>query len=175
VLTGSELPEAVVIELLTVDQDDDVLTFTVKAVNEVLAAERNVEITQSNLFIDDIGPTIIGTSGASAIGLCPWKPEGVTRVKWEYLLMPNGTRGANIHAEKTFKDNTNGWYTSGWWSATLTATAPQAKLPENYGDKWNGIDNVTFDLDPKNGNMQAGANCNGSNWGLPFVSGSPPY
>jgi hypothetical protein len=174
VLTGDELSEAVVVELLTADRDGDALTFTVKAVNDVPAAEHNADVTHADLFIDDVGPTIIGSSGATPVGLCPWKPEGVTQVKWDYLLMPDGTRGANVYAKKIFKDNTNGWYASGWWSATVTAAAPEVKLPGNYFGKWNGIDNVTFDLDPENGNMTAGANCNGTNWGLAVVRATAP-
>ncbi|WP_143016288.1 hypothetical protein [Nocardioides szechwanensis] len=190
VLTGNELTDAVVIELLTAGLDGDALIFTVKAVNDVPAAERNVEVTHADLFIDDVRPTIIGTPAASqsGIGLCGLHPMGIFWVKWEYLLMPDGTRGANVYGKNTYKDNTNGWYVSKWWSGTLTTATPELKLFNSYlGDlsdpeldkprlgMWNGSDNKTFQLDPESGKVTAGANCNGTDYGLPFVTGTPPY
>jgi hypothetical protein len=172
VLTGNELADGVVIELLAVDHDDDTLTFTVKTVTKVPASERNVAITHVDLFIDDVGPTIIGTWN-TGFGLCGLSPHGVTLVKWDYLLMPDGTRGANVYAKKIYKNDTA--YDSGWWSATVTAATPEVEMPGGWSNGWNGIDSVTFDLDPENGNMTGGANCHGPQYGIPVVSHSPPY
>jgi hypothetical protein len=142
VLTGSELADAVVVELLTADLDGDELSLTVKAVNDVPAAERNVEVSHADLFIDDVGAgadfpgdvPAVGTLISSAHNGIGVAMRGAFDFQIDFLMMPDNTRAANVRVRAVYKDVTGSRITgfSGWYPITLTADklrAPETPYP----------------------------------------------
>lgn len=160
VLTGDEITDAVVVELLTVDVDGDQLSFAVRTVNDVATADRDVEITHADLFIDTVGYGADFPGDVPAVGtLVSSVHDGIAVVAMgafdfqiDFLMMPDNTRAANVKARAVYKDvnsnNITGF--SGWYPMTLTADklrAPETPYPFNVV----GASLGRFILDPVTG------------------------
>lgn len=164
VLTGNEITAAVVVELLTAERDGDALSFTVKTVNDVAAADRNVQLTHADLFIDDVVSTIIGDVPAEGT-LISTKSDGIANSRIgaydfqiDFLMMPDNTRAANVRVRAVYKPYRMGESTvrySPYLPITLTVASPKQTMPYPFG--WNEVSMGMFRLDPATGAVSVSA------------------
>jgi hypothetical protein len=170
VLTGDELPDAVVVELLTADQDGNELTFAVKSVNDVATTDRDAEITHADLFIDSVGygadypgdVPAVGTLISTAHNGIGVATRGAFDFQIDFLRMPDNTRAANVRVRAVYKNVSGSAITgfSGWYPITLTADklrAPETPYPFNVLGTTLG----RFFLDPETGAVTVYASPNG--------------